>query len=135
MKFTAAQKEILCTLLEQPRCPIVRFELHREDAPELCSVALNYVRIEHPEDTQEMVQQRADALQTLMEQGVVFIDYTVRAWVQGDFDVYYRSKLYEKLCHTVMESSKDPAAVFDLPYMRKGYACFTPGFLQQLPRP
>lgn len=135
MTYTSAQKEVLCSMTQNRRFPIVRFELHREGQPDLCSIALNYVRIEAPADSMELVKERGKALRTLMEQGVVYIDYTTRAWVQGDYDVYYRSKLYEELCHMVMESSKDPAAVFNLPYMRKGYASFTPSFLASLPRP
>jgi hypothetical protein len=60
-----------------------------------------------------------------MERGLVFIDYTVRVWVSGDYDVYYKSKIYELLCHMVMEGAKEPGALFNLPYMRKGYAQLT----------
>jgi hypothetical protein len=49
----------------------------------------------------------------------------VRVWVSGDYDVYYRSKIYEMLCHMVMENAKEPGALFNLPYMRKGYAQLT----------
>ncbi|MCH3972651.1 MAG: hypothetical protein LKE53_07820 [Oscillospiraceae bacterium] len=135
MIFSSMQKEILCSMLEHRRFPIVRFELHREGEPELCRIERNYIYLEYPNDSDELIKARSEALQALMEQGVVFIDYTTHTWVQGDYDVYYRSQIYADLCHAVMESSKDPAAIYDLPYMRKGYASFTPVFLQSLPRP
>lgn len=135
MTYTSAQKEILCSMTQNRRFPLVRFELHRENQPELCSIALNYVFIKDPADSMELVKERGEALRTLMEQGIVYINYTTRTWVHGDYDVYYRSKLYEDLCHSVMESSKNPAAIFNLPYMRKGYASFTSSFLSCLPRP
>ncbi|WOC32009.1 MULTISPECIES: hypothetical protein [Caproicibacterium] len=134
MTYTDAQKEILWKVFQHRRFPIVRFELHREGQPELCSIALNDVYIEQPQDSMELVKERGKALHSLTEQGILTVDYSTRVWVQGDYDVYYRSKLYEELCHAVMESSKNPAAVFNLPYMRKGYAGFTSSFLASLPQ-
>jgi hypothetical protein len=103
----------------------VRLELHNSEEEELVSIALNYVRITEPEDSMELVKARGAALKSLMERGLVFIDYTVRVWVSGDYDVYYKSKIYEMLCHMVMEGAKELGALFNLPYMRKGYAQLT----------
>jgi len=123
--LTEDEKSILLDIDREKRYPIVRLELHSSENEEVVSTALNYVRITNPEDSMETVKARSAALKSLMEKGLVFIDYTVRVWVSGDYDVYYKSKIYELLCHTVMESAKQPGAVFNLPYMRKGYATLT----------
>ena len=125
MYLTEGEKNILLDIDREKRYPIVRLELHSSENEEVVSVALNYVRITDPEDSMETVKVRSAALKSLMEKGLVFIDYTVLVWVSGDYDVYYKSKIYELLCHTVMESAKQPGAVFNLPYMRKGYAILT----------
>lgn len=125
MNITQEEKKILLEMKQAKRYPIVRLELHNSEDTELVSVALNYVRITDAQDSMETVKERGAALQSLMEKGLVFIDYTVRVWVSGDYDVYYKSKIYELLCHTVMESAKRPEAIFNLPYMRKGYANLT----------
>ena len=125
MNLTEEEKNILTEIRESQRYPIVRLELHNSENAELISIALNYVRITDAEDSMETVKTRSAALKSLMEKGLVFIDYTVRVWVSGDYDVYYKSKIYELLCRTVMESAKQPGAVFNLPYMRKGYATLT----------
>lgn len=125
MNLTEEEKNILTEIRESQRYPIVRLELHNSENEELISIALNYVRITDAEDSMETVKTRSAALKSLMEKGLVFIDYTVRVWVSGDYDVYYKSKIYELLCRTVMESAKQPGAVFNLPYMRKGYATLT----------
>ncbi|MGX8709109.1 MAG: hypothetical protein ACQGTM_02540 [bacterium] len=125
MNLTEEEKNILTEIRESQRYPIVRLELHNSENEELISIALNYVRITDAEDSMETVKARSAALKSLMEKGLVFIDYTVRVWVSGDYDVYYKSKIYELLCRTVMESAKQPGAVFNLPYMRKGYATLT----------
>ncbi|MGX8700217.1 hypothetical protein [Caproiciproducens sp.] len=125
MNLTEEEKNILTEIRESQRYPIVRLELHNSENEELISIALNYVRITAAEDSMETVKARSAALESLMEKGLVFIDYTVRVWVSGDYDVYYKSKIYELLCRTVMESAKQPGAVFNLPYMRKGYAALT----------
>jgi hypothetical protein len=122
LNLTEEEKNILTEIRESQRYPIVRLELHNSENEELISIALNYVRITDAEDSMETVKTRSAALKSLMEKGLVFIDYTVRVWVSGDYDVYYKSKIYELLCRTVMESAKQPGAVFNLPYMRKGYA-------------
>jgi hypothetical protein len=125
LNITKDEQEILLEMKRAKRYPIVRLELHNSEEPELVSIALNYVRITDPQDSMETVKQRGTALQSLMEKGLVFIDYTVGVWVSGDYDVYYKSKIYELLCHTVMESAKLPKAIFNLPFMRKGYANLT----------
>lgn len=134
MKFTPEQKEILCSMLEHRRFPVVRFELHREDDPKHWKIERNYIYMTAPADSDELVAARSEALRTLMEQGVIFIDYTIHTWVQGDYDVYYHSKLYENLCHTMLQQANSPQTEYDLPYMRKGYVSFTPVFLRRLPR-
>nr|WP_319487416.1 hypothetical protein [uncultured Caproiciproducens sp.] len=125
MNLTEEEKNILLDIKHSKRYPIVRLELHSSENEELASIALNYVRITSVDDAMETVKARAAALKSLMEKGLVFIDYTVRVWVSGDYDLYYKSKVYELLCHTIMESAKQPGAIFNLPYMRKGYATLT----------
>lgn len=125
LDLTQGEQKLLKELRNAKRFPIVRLELHNSEEEELVSIALNYAYITDPEDSMEVVKQRAEALQSLMEQGLVFIDYTVKIWVSGDYNVYYKSKIYELLCQTVMEGAKRPGAVFNLPYMRKGYAFLT----------
>ena len=124
-ELTEDEQKLLLDIRNQKRFPIVRLELHNSEEEELVNTALNYVRITEPEDSMELVKARGAALKSLMEQGLVFIDYTVRVWVSGDYDVYYKSKIYEMLCHMVMESAKQPGALFNLPYLRKGYASLT----------
>lgn len=124
LNLTQEEKTILHTMWNK-RFPIARLELHSSQEEELVNTALNYVWITDENDSMDTVKARAAALQSLMEQGLVFIDYTIRVWVAGDYDVYYKSKIYELLCHTVMENSKQPKTIFDLPYLRKGYAELT----------
>ena len=125
LHFTDYEKEILIEMSQKKRYPIVRLELHNSENQDIISIALNYVRITDPEDTMDVVKSRGEALKSLMEKGLVFIDYTTRVWVAGDYDIYYKSKIYELLCHTVMDAAKNPGAVFNQPYMRKGYAKLT----------
>jgi hypothetical protein len=123
--LTEQEKLILHAMNNTKRFPIARMELHSSLEKELVNTALNYVWITNEDDSMEEVKAHATALQSLMEKGLVFIDYTIKVWVAGDYDVYYQSKIYELLCHTVMESAKQPNTLFDLPYLRKGYAELT----------
>jgi hypothetical protein len=123
--FTEQQILILQVMNNAKRFPIVRLELHSSKEEELVNTALNYVWITDEDDSMEEVKERGEAIKSLMEQGLVFIDYTIRVWVAGDYDIYYKSKIYELLCHTVMESAKQPNTLFDTPYLRKGYAQLT----------
>jgi len=125
MKLTEDEKKILLEMQNEKRYPIVRLELHSSQEDELVNTALNYVRITDETDSMELVKARGIALQSLMEKGLVFIDYTIRVWVVGDYTIYYKSKIYELLCNTVLESSKQPGTIFDMPYLRKGYANLT----------
>lgn len=125
LNLSEEEQKILTEIRQAKRFPIVRLELHNSDEADLVNIALNYVRITDIEDSMETVKERGEALRGLMEKGLVFIDYTVQVWVSGDYNVYYKSKIYELLCHTVMEGAKRPGAVFNLPYMRKGYAYLT----------
>ena len=124
LDLTQEEKNLLLDMRKAKRFPIVRLELH-SSTEEVVNTALNYVWITDENDSMELVKTRGAALQSLMEQGLVFIDYTIRVWVAGDYDVYYKSKIYELLCHTVLENSKQPGTIFDLPYLRKGYANLT----------
>ena len=125
LDLTTREKRILVELSQSTRYPVVRFELHSDREPELVSIALNYVRITEETDSMELVRERSDALRHLMELGLVFLDYTVSVWAAGDYDVYYRSKLYEMFCHTVMEGAKRDDFLFDLAVLRKGRAYLT----------
>ncbi len=124
LNLTQEEKKILLNMEQEKRFPIVRLELHSSQE-EAVNTALNYVWITDENDSMELVKERGAAMKSLMEKGLVFIDYTIKVWVAGDYDVYYKSKIYEFLCHTVMENSKHPNTIFDLPYMRKGYANLT----------
>lgn len=125
LDLSEEEQTLLKEIRNAKRFPIVRLELHNSEEKDLVSIALNYVRINDPEESMETVKARGEALRSLMERGLVFIDYTVKVWVSGDYSVYYKSKIYELLCRTVMEGAKLPGAVFNLPYMRKGYAYLT----------
>jgi len=125
LDLTEEEKNILLDMENAKRFPIVRLEMHNSEQKELVNIALNYVRITDENDSMEVVKERGAALKSLMEKGLVFIDYTVCIWVSGDYDVYYKSKIYELLCHTMMENAKRPNPAFNLPYMRKGYAQLT----------
>lgn len=125
LELTQEEKQILLDIGREKRFPIARLEMHNSEQDELVNIALNYVRITKPEDSMETVKARSAAIKSLMEQGLVFIDYTVRVWVSGDYDVYYKSKIYELLCQTVMEGAKQPNALFNLAFLRKGYATLT----------
>lgn len=122
MELTELEKQILLLMKEKRRLPIVRFELHSSKDAELACTALNYVWITDPEDSMATVKERGAALESLMKKALVFIDYSVRIWVVGDYKIYYQSKLYETLCHMAMENAKNPEALFDIPGFRKGYA-------------
>ena len=125
LTLTRREKQTLVELSQATRYPIARFELHSDAEPDLVSIALNHVRITEEGDTMELVKERGEALRRLMELGLVFIDYTVSVWGANDYDVYYRSKLYELFCHMVMEGSKRPEYLFDLAVLRKGRAVLT----------
>ena len=125
MKLTEDEKKILLEMQNEKRYPIVRLELHSSQEDELVNTALNYVRITDETDSMELVKARGVALQSLMEKGLVFIDYTIRVWVADDYTIYYKSNIYELLCNSVLENSKQPDTIFDMPYLRKGYANLT----------
>ena len=113
--LTKTEKEMLEAVRNAKRFPLVRFELRSSEEPELRSIALNHVYITRPEDSMELVKQRSAALE-----GLVKISYSLPAYVQSDYRIYYQSSLYELLCHTVMEASGKPDFLFDLPAMRFG---------------
>lgn len=118
--LTKTEKEMLEAVRNAKRFPLVRFELRSSEEPELRSIALNHVYITRPEDSMELVKQRSAALEGLRKKGLVKISYSLPAYVQSDYRIYYRSSLYELLCHTVMEASGKPDFLFDLPAMRFG---------------
>lgn len=118
--LTKTEKEMLEAVRNAKRFPLVRFELRSSEEPELRSIALNHVYITRPEDSIELVKQRSAALEGLRKKGLVKISYSLPAYVQSDYRIYYQSSLYELLCHTVMEASGKPDFLFDLPAMRFG---------------
>lgn len=118
--LTQTEKEILSAVAHARRFPIVRFELRSSQEPELRSIALNHVYITRPEDSMELVKKRSTALESLRKRGLIQISYSLPAYVQSDYQVYYRSQLYELLCHTVMEAQGKEGFLFDLPAMRFG---------------
>ena len=125
LDLTHREKQTLTELSQATRYPIVRFELHSDAQPELVSIALNHVRIVEENDTMELVKERGEALRHLMELGFVRLDYDINVWGASDYKVYYRSELYEKFCHLVMEGAKRPDFLFDLAVLRKGRASLT----------
>ncbi len=118
--LTQMERELLQAVRSAKRFPLVRFELRNSEEPELRSIALNHVYITDPEDSMELVKERSAALESLRRRGLVRISYALPAYVQSDYQIYYRSKLYELLCHTVLEAQGKPGFLFNLPAMRFG---------------
>lgn len=118
--LTQTERELLQAVRSAKRFPLVRFELRNSEEPELRSIALNHVYITDPEDSMELVKERSAALESLRRRGLVRISYALPAYVQSDYQIYYRSKLYELLCHTVLEAQGKPGFLFNLPAMRFG---------------
>lgn len=114
------EKEMLEAVRNARRFPLVRFELRNSEEPELRSIALNHVVITDPKDSMETVKARSAVLESLRKKGLVRISYSLPAYVQSDYNIYYRSKLYELLCHTVLEAQGKPGFLFNLPAMRFG---------------
>lgn len=125
MELTWREKHLLRELSQAGRYPVARFELHSDSSEELVMTALDYVRITEPEDSMELIKERAGALKTLHEKGLIAADFSVNIWVTGDYDVYYRSAVYELLCHTAMEAAKRPDTLFTIPVLVKGYLRLT----------
>ncbi len=118
--LTQTERELLQAVRSARRFPLVRFELRNSEEPGLRSIALNHVYITDPEDSMELVKERSAALESLRRRGLVRISYALPAYVQSDYQVYYRSRLYELLCHTVLEAQGKPGFLFNLPAMRFG---------------
>lgn len=118
--LTQTERELLQAVRSAKRFPLVRFELRNSEEPGLRSIALNHVYITDPEDSMELVKERSAALESLRRRGLVRISYALPAYVQSDYQVYYRSRLYELLCHTVLEAQGKPGFLFNLPAMRFG---------------
>lgn len=118
--LTQTERELLQAVRSARRFPLVRFELRNSEEPELRSIALNHVYITDPEDSMELVKERSAALESLRRRGLVRISYALPAYVQSDYQIYYRSRLYELLCHTVLEAQGKPGFLFNLPAMRFG---------------
>lgn len=118
--LTQTERELLQAVRSARRFPLVRFELRNSEEPGLRSIALNHVYITDPEDSMELVKERSAALESLRRRGLVHISYALPAYVQSDYQVYYRSRLYELLCHTVLEAQGKPGFLFNLPAMRFG---------------
>lgn len=125
MKLTQREKQMLREIGQAKRYPITRFELHSDSSDELVMTALDFVRITEIEDSIDLIKERAAALKSLWEKGLVRVDYSVNIWVTGDYDIYYRSAAYELLCHTAMEAAKLPDVLFTIPKMVKGYVRLT----------
>lgn len=125
MNISKEEKQALRVIQNSKRFPIVRFELHSTKEKELVSTALNYVRITDAQDSMETVKARAAILQSLQEKKLIKINYSLKAWVASDFKIYYASKLYEMLCHMVMEGQNNPKFLFDMPYMKRGMVTLT----------
>ncbi len=125
LDLTHREKQTLTELSQATRYPIVRLELHRDGEPDLVSIALDNVRIVEEDDTVELIKERGEALRHLAELGLVRLDYNIKVWGTADYNVYYRSELYEMFCHLVMEGASQPDFLFNLAVMRKGRASLT----------
>lgn len=125
MNLSKDEKEVLLAIQNNKRFPIVRFELHSTKEKKLVSTALNNVWITDAQDSMETVKARGAVLQSLQEKKLIIINYSLKAWVAADFKIYYASKLYEMLCHMVMEGQKNPKFLFDMPYMKRGMVTLT----------
>ena len=125
MELTWREKHLLRAIGQACRYPVARFELHSDSSEELVMTALEYVRITEPEDSMELIQERAGALKALRQKGLIAADFSVNIWVAGDYDVYYRSAGYELLCHTAMEAAKRPDTLFTIPMLVQGYLRLT----------
>ena len=125
MNISKEEKQALQIIQNSKRFPIVRFELHSTKEKELVSTALNYVRITDAQDSMETVKARAAVLQSLQEKKLIKINYSMKAWVASDYKIYYASKLYEMLCHMVMEGQNNPKFLYDMPYMKRGMVTLT----------
>ena len=98
---------------------MARFELHNDAEKELVMTALDNVYMEHPEEEMGLVKKRGEALRGLEERGLISIDFDAPVWVAGDHIVYYKSKIYELLCHTALEASRTvEGCLFNLPVLR-----------------
>ena len=119
-------EKILLTMREG-RFPVARFELHNDAEKELVMTALDNIYMIAPEDEMDLVKARGDVLRNLEEQGLISIDFDSPVWVAGDHQIYYKSKIYELLCHTALEASRAiEGCLFNWPVLRKGYAELTP---------
>ena len=118
--FTGHEISRLMAVRKARRFPIARFELHCSQEPELRITALNHVCLTSPEDSMEAVKARAAVLESLQKKGLVRISYSLPAYVQSDYRIFYQSQIYELLCHTAMEAQGQPDFLFDLPAMRFG---------------
>lgn len=125
MNISKEEKEILQAIANSKRFPIVRFELHSTREEELVSTALDYAWITDAQDSMETVKARAAVLKSLQEKKLIKISYCLKAWVASDYKIYYASKLYELLCHMVMEGQNNPKFLFDMPYMKRGMVTLT----------
>lgn len=125
MKLSDEEIEVLLKIQNSRRFPIVRFELHCTTEKDLVSTALNHVWITDPQDSMETVKARSVLLQNLQDKGIIRISYSLKAWVASDYKIYYASKLYEMLCHMVMEGAENPGFLFDMPYMKRGTVTLT----------
>ena len=118
------RKEILSAVSHARRFPIVRFELRSSQEPDLRSIALNHVYITRPDDSMELVKERSAALESLRKKGWIKISYSLPAYVQSDYKIYYQSQLYELLCHTVMEAREKKAFCLIFPPCGSGRYSF-----------
>ena len=134
MRLTEMQEELLLCM-RGARFPMARFELHNDAEKELVMTALDNVYMEHPEEEMGLVKKRGEALRGLEERGLISIDFDAPVWLAGDHIVYYKSKIYELLCHTALEASRTvEGCLFNLPVLRKGYAELTPRGRQETRR-
>lgn len=133
MEWTPQQQAIVEAMAAGARYPVARFELHRDGDPRYCEVVQGYVHWDAPAQTAQQADAYAAAFSELAQQGAVVLEDASRVWVAGDFDVYYKSPLYARLCQeTLAQARENPESSGLLPYLRRAYASLTPAALGAL---
>lgn len=119
------EQEILKTLNTKGKLPIARFELRNSKERDIISTALNYVWITDANDSMELVKLRSDALQRLLQEKLISVNYTLAVTAASDYKIYYESAVYALLCNLVQEGKNKPGYLFDTPAIKRGEAKLT----------
>ncbi len=127
MPLSPKERTLLESIAAAKRYPVVRFELRSSRERELCSTALNNVRLEAADEPMETVKTRGETLARLADAGLIRLDFGPAVTVASDYAVYGRSAIYALLCEMVEEGRSRPGFLFDTPHIRRGRAVLTAG--------